>query len=416
MLVALAICRYDLLQARRLVSWMGFLSERSGNRLKSEKLRLIVADDVLPSQQFQSLLDMTKVIFGDVLAVSTVDRGVGWPGAANDMFQMALFAAENWGESVFFMEPDGVPLYPEWFDCILSEYQNSGKPFMGGYVPTPPAHMTGIAVYPPNWVEYAPSLIKVPDSAGWDTYCAEEIYPNAHFTPLIQHVFRRHEPGWSIPGLNALDKRAVLFHQDKHGKLIQLLDDANWGGECARHPFFNYSLSNEHQNTMATKFYKTRNATKAIVAQGGRRFYFAPVETIGGSTPGIYSTEKVDEQILLDDLANNPASGVTEITQEQWEAASKKKWVHPVLSTSKRSSATSVPPQAPIKAAPSGAAAVVAEGRGSMAGDPGAPPGLGAIKDINEVLKVGPVKPAQPAPSGAKPKTAHSKIPRKPQL
>lgn len=396
MLLALAISHADIEQAERLVKWIGFLSEQDGGKMADEAILVVwsVKSSFLrPTDRIDKSLAKT---FGTVIDLVSEEHEVGWPGAANRMFQTALEFAEKGNDSVFFLEPDGVPLCPEWFSRIQLHYDEvSKKPFMGGYVPTPPPHMTGIAVYPPNWRQYAPSLVNVPDSSGWDTYCANEVNPHAHFTPLIQHVFRRHEPGWSVSGLNALDPRAVIFHQDKYGKLIRLLDQANYGGACARHPVFGYETTTSEIQSM-TKFYYVVNATKAVFARG-KRFVFDPVDAFAGSMPGVYATENPNDQELLSDLVQNPTTGVTEITQVEWEKHAKKNWIHPVLATSKHSVTTSQP-QVSLLATPSKKEAVVVAEPLSVGSDPSAPPGLSQIKDINDVLKIDTVTPSQPAP------------------
>jgi hypothetical protein len=410
MLLALAICDRDILQAERLVKWIGFLSEQDGGSMKEKEILLAIARTV-DSERAANLSKLSREIFQRVTEIEMEDPGCGWPGAANFMFSGVLLAIEgHYKAPAFFLEPDGIPLVPEWFYCIEKAYEVHGKPFLGGYVPTPPPHMTGIAVYPPDWRTYAPSLVRVPDSAGWDTYCADQVNPNCHFTPLIQHIFKRHEPGWSIPGLNALDKRAVIFHQDKQGKLIRLLDEANFGGACARHSLFSYTTDTADERVMI-KFYSTVNATKAIVSNSGKRFLFDPVESFAGSVPGVYASENPGDQQLLDDLAQNPTTGVREIDQKEWERLAKKNWSHPVLATLRRSDGTSLWPtngllnrprpaqqmQTPITPTPSRKAAEVVAEPLSTAGDPTAPPGLAQIKDINEVLRVDNVQPAQPA-------------------
>lgn len=413
MLLALATCHLDVSQAERLVKWIGFLSEQGPGRMTEEQFLLVASRESTKLPQYESILDLSAVIFDGAYSVVPPEREQGWPGSANSMFLAAAEFAEKAEVPLLFLEPDAIPISRAWFSVIGEEYAQCGKPFLGGYVPTPPPHMTGIGVYPSIWRQYAPSLANVPDSAGWDTYCAGEVNPHCHFTPLIQHVFKRHEPGWSIPGLNALDKRAVLFHQDKQGKLIRLLDESLYGWACARHPLFSY-LSHTQEERSMTKFYATVNATKAIVARGGYRFIFDPVEAFAGSMPGVYATEIQAEQDLLDDLAQNPVTGVREIDQQEWEKLAKKNWIHPVLTTSKRSSETSLPAmpgsrptptQTPILPTPSRKAAVVVAEPVSAVGDPNAPAGLSQIKDINEVLRMDTVQPSQPPPTGAKSKT-----------
>lgn len=393
MLLGLATCASDYQQAVRLVKWMGFLSERHGGSLSHRHLLLSISSDI----SGETIVDLANRIFARVTPIVLDESGAGWPGAANEMLISILRAAD---EPVLFLEPDAILITHDGLDKIETEYGQNGKPFMGGYVPTPPPHMTGIGVYPPNWEVLVPKLARIPESAGWDTYCAEEIAAHCHFTPLIQHIFRRHEPGWSIPSLNALDPRAVIFHQDKRGKLIRMLDEARYENACAQHSIFSYV---ETKETAMTRFYLTANATRPVFTSL-KKFMFDPIAAFAGSTPGVYATDIVTEQLALSDVSLNPTSGVSEITQAQYEERTKKKWLHPVLRTLQPSNVTlnraARPPVGPLSATPSRQAAEVVEGRSTGAGDD--PLGIGPVKDINEILKVDTVVPSQPAPIGGR--------------
>lgn len=184
-------------------------------------------------------------------------------------------------------------------------------------------HMTGIAVYGRNWRQVAPMLVTCPPHDAWDTWSGPTVLPHAHLNRLIQHVFRRHDRGWVVPSLGILDREAVVFHQDKQGRMIGLLDAERYGSECSAHPLFNYVTVNKSDNVMR-KFYSAQNVTKAIVAHG-KRFKFEAVGIHGGAVNGAYSTEVEDEQVALEDLTCNPSTGVTEVSQEEWENATKKR-------------------------------------------------------------------------------------------
>lgn len=129
----------------------------------------------------------------------------------------------------FYVEPDAIPLRKDWIDLIEAEYANAGHRYMGARVQVPetPVHMSGIGVYPedlavtgPNfmqprlaqfgerWVEAAFNLAGAPDALA-----------DFHETPLIQQVFR----GPVIQALDEVRPDAAIFHNDKSGKLIYLL-------------------------------------------------------------------------------------------------------------------------------------------------------------------------------------------------
>lgn len=396
MMLTLAICDRDLSQALRLVKWIGFLSSKNGNSMLEESCLLVVAQRAARRAQFKELCWIASKIFREARCfVPPSEHEVGWPGSANWMFSQALLhIEEHFMEDCFFLEPDGIPLTPEWYDKWLGEWadaRSNGKSFLGGHVPHTTPHMTGIAIYGADWRDLAPMLVQSPDHDAFDCYGAPQLMAHAQFTPLIQHVFRRHDPGWAVPSVGILDRRAVLFHQDKKGVLFPMLDAARFGGECADHPLFGYRNSYTQPAAMR-RFYSCANATKTWKSHG-YPFVFDKLEAFGGSIPGVFTTEFEGEQNALADLASNPVSGIREISQEEWEQMTKKKWVPLTSSASKRSS--EILPGAPILATPSQSPAVLVE-------EP-LPPSTDisgatrpAIKDIDEVLKVSSVVPSEP--------------------
>jgi hypothetical protein len=415
MKLVIAVSHVDLMAALRQMAWIGFLSERHGNSMLNESLLLVVSRRAAGYSRFKQLCWLSARIFGESRAfVPDEEHETAWPGAANWMFSQALCHAEHFfpGEDIFFLEPDGTPLFPHWYDKIQEEWmvaQENGKNFMGAYVPHDHSHMTGIAVYGHNWRTVAPSLVTSPDRDAWDTWSAPEVVPNCHFVKLIQHVFRRHEPGWSVPSLAILDKDAVLFHQDKKGKLVYMLDHAYHGGECAAHPLFGYSsLSNEER--AMRRFYYAQNVTRAIVAHG-RRFQFEALDCHGGSVPGAFSTDLEADQAALSELTSNPTTGVVEISAEEWENCTKKKVPQaPSTSTSKPSSG--ILPQAALLPTPSKSPAVLVAEPSAVTKE--AAPG-GPIKDIADVIKTDTVQPAQTANIGTKlPRPENKKKPVSP--
>lgn len=403
MKLVLLVSHVDLTQALRLMCWIGFLSSKNNHSMLNESLLLVVSKRATHYSRFKQLAWLSARIFGEARCyVPEVEHEVGWPGAANFGFAQALSHVEQFfSDDIFFLEPDGTPVTPDWYDVIQEEWATgrpAGKNFMGAYVPHSPSHMTGIAVYPKDWRRFAPSLVTCPDHDAWDTWSAPEVVPQCHFVKLIQHVFRRHEPGWSIPALGILQPETVLFHQDKQGKLIYLLDQAHFGYECRGHPLFGYStLTNE--TIVMRKFYQAANVTRAIMAHG-RRFNFQATDIIGGSVPGAYTTEIESEQTALCELTGNPATGVTEISQQEWETLTKKKAPSPPSSSTYKPSSGTLP-QAALLPTPSNSPAVLVAEPNS-AGSKGAGAPKGPIVDIADVIRTDTVQPAQTANIGTK--------------
>jgi hypothetical protein len=133
-------------------------------------------------------------------------------------------------EGFFWMEPDAIPLKPDWKNKIEEEHWQKEKPF------TLPSieglskfdHASGIGIYPPNVAEFVPRE-KLPHPYAAFDYWLYSKFPHAiNFTRLIQHsygvysqhrrkIVRRH----SFPMDNALIRDdALLWHSDKNQDLI----------------------------------------------------------------------------------------------------------------------------------------------------------------------------------------------------
>jgi hypothetical protein len=226
-------------------------------------------------------------------------------------------------------------------------------------------------------------LATAPDHEGWDIYAAPQVVPHCHFTPLIQHIWRN--PAVS---LGLLSKEAVVFHQDKVGRLIQLLDEAHYARRCRHSKQFSYAV--ERQPVM-TKYYRAENTNRAIKHQG-HAFVFEPYECFAGTWRGVYQTDKESEQIALDDMAQNPSVALWEIDETEYARCVQKKtpsqyWVHG--------------PRAPKVPQPENhgrAAAVVVEPKPVPAPMPVSAP-VKVVDNLDDALQVGNVSPSQPPPA-----------------
>jgi hypothetical protein len=149
-----------------------------------------------------------------------------WHHAAR--FMQSLY--RNW----LWMEPDAVPLKPQWLDVLQSVYDNCRQPFCGPVVPGA-GHMNGTAIYPANTPDLLPRTMSHTNNA-WDVECREEMH---HQVKDIGHIFfcawgvkdghlnpLEGEPPSFPPGsplLNQIPKTAVVFHRSKDGSLIDRL-------------------------------------------------------------------------------------------------------------------------------------------------------------------------------------------------
>src|SRR5580658_5611131 len=151
----------------------------------------------------------------------------GYFGSPNQMFKRALEYVElNFpGQPMLWCEADTVPMHRGWVQEIESEYLTRGKPFMGDFVYGQINHMSGNAVYPPNWRELAPSLAALPgpdERWGWDSQCAKETLPQAAKSATIKQVWRP-DPFTAANHKSIVPPMTALFHQDKTGTLIDVL-------------------------------------------------------------------------------------------------------------------------------------------------------------------------------------------------
>jgi hypothetical protein len=144
---------------------------------------------------------------------------------------VAAFGRTSW----LWMEPDAIPLKPQWLEVLSQEYIKGGRPFAGPVVPRR-GHMNGTGIYPANTPEYIPRALNRMDS-GWDVHMKPEMIRFCHdLAPLYQHVWgvldRKLDPlngpsptfeGNNKHLISQIDPSAVIFHRCKDGSLIKLL-------------------------------------------------------------------------------------------------------------------------------------------------------------------------------------------------
>jgi hypothetical protein len=150
-----------------------------------------------------------------------------WQHAARFMHKLY----RNW----LWMEPDAIPLKPNWLTTLQTIYNYSHQPFVGPMVEGA-SHMNGTpTIYPANTPELLPRTMSHCENA-WDTEAGDEMRGKTKDIGHIAVAF------WGIkdgrlnplegespyfpagsPLLNQIPKTAVVFHRDKHGSLIDRL-------------------------------------------------------------------------------------------------------------------------------------------------------------------------------------------------
>ncbi len=229
LVVVLPVARPDYHLACRWLKWVKALNDLRGDGALVHGLVVFGARSLSELQQ-QNLAELAAGIEGGVYVVNPEDYErpeYGYAAAANHMLLQALLLTEKKypGHPMLWCEADTVPMRASWVNEIQVEYYHAGRPFMGDFhaqcdIP----HMTGNAVYPPDWRKLAPSLLEVVNKDpewGWDSKCAAETVPQMHKASTIQQIWM--PPRFTNKTIGMVHHETALFHRDKNGSLIDLL-------------------------------------------------------------------------------------------------------------------------------------------------------------------------------------------------
>lgn len=171
--------------------------------------------------------EVLETCFGEVMVEPCNHPQAGWPISCNMAFEaMAWMAYLNLKQPFLWMEPDAVPIQPQWIDSIELAYSHCGQKFMGDFVeiegvmPNGVNHMSGIAVYHWDLPSIAPSIFNNWNVA-WDIASAKHVVGKMARTHLIQHdwvptkQWRRDKVD-----ISCVNPLAVIYHPDKLGVLF----------------------------------------------------------------------------------------------------------------------------------------------------------------------------------------------------
>lgn len=212
--VPVARCEWHL--AMKLLAWMDALRD-------SPEIIVYCAPGVQESER-AALGGVTNC----TVVHATHFKDTGYFGGANNMVKGALdWMEENRaGKAMLYLEADAVPMRSGWFDEILDEYRWSGAFFMGDLHLCALDHLTGNAVYAPDWRRIAPSLAALPGPDpewGWDSSCAQDTLTRAHRAKTIQQIWRPPLPITAQWAAANIRPETALFHQCKDSSLIDVL-------------------------------------------------------------------------------------------------------------------------------------------------------------------------------------------------
>lgn len=223
----------DIQAAKSLMAWI----VRLGG---VEQFDLIIcADSGTPFNQVIELKTIAEKAFKTATIISTEKANKGWPTASNAQWTRAAKWAKENNRAWLWIEPDAIPLSPQWLIKIDSGYEAMSRKYMGciyecqqPYMPE--RIMSGIAVYPPMAIDEIAPLPLTPRA--WDIDAAPVMAGNNGFhTNLIKHLWgQQNLPPVFVEAKDAnspinaftldwLPPECVLFHRDKTHSIIRIL-------------------------------------------------------------------------------------------------------------------------------------------------------------------------------------------------
>lgn len=225
MICILGVSHKDTAQAEK---WLRHVADMHPRETPGEPALIVMLTKACSGQ----MLAMQRAsIKADALVAMCPDEDeAGYPKSASHLFLRSLEYCEKAhpGEPVLWLEPDTLPMRPNWRSEIAAEYAACGKPFMGhierghGF-----AHLAGVAVYPPDWRAKAPRLASVltaPDifwgpglGQAFDTWAAPETVPQTAEARSIQQIWRPPLPITRQWLRRNVRQDCALFHQVKDG-------------------------------------------------------------------------------------------------------------------------------------------------------------------------------------------------------
>lgn len=145
----------------------------------------------------------------------------GWPDGANGMFGSAMTRVSSFQERyecVYWMEPDCVPLAPNWFWNLYLEWKKR-KPGVNIVGCSDGQHITGCAIYHPNIARIMPKISSAGGQA-WDWMYRQDILAMGQHTNLIEN----HYHGQNCDPANA-NGQAAIIHGYKDFSLLNAVAD-----------------------------------------------------------------------------------------------------------------------------------------------------------------------------------------------
>lgn len=251
LLVVLPFHNGDLELAKRLLGWMAEL--KSNNAPHS---LLVAYDASVPADQLKEIGALARACNFSVLkSLSLRVEDKDWRAPNTMFFHISRHIQHTMRVPFLWLEPDSVPLTPNWLDNLARAYDTCPTLYMGAFIKCsdpglPPLHMTGCGIYPNHAHDLLAKFCDAKAENAWDMGMATEMCVNgcATDTKLIQHFYGqkdlaptfvlKKEAGQEHP-INCLDvgflsQSASIFHRCKDGTLIPVLRELRKSATVAK--------------------------------------------------------------------------------------------------------------------------------------------------------------------------------------
>lgn len=223
----------DCEKARELLEWI----EKLGHVKAFEVL--LVADAGTSSVACSEIHEVAQRAFKSATLIASPTSVIGWPDGPNSNFSTAATWCAVRSHDFLFMEPDCVPLKPDWLKRITEEWRQSPQSYFMGHIYAvtqpllPERAMSGVAVY----TSVAGKMFEQRHGQAWEITNAGMMVAHGKHTDLILHRFGtvdlpprfvegefdpKQTPPYPIP-FGWIGDKVVLFHRDKSHSLIPIL-------------------------------------------------------------------------------------------------------------------------------------------------------------------------------------------------
>ena len=226
LLIVLGFHSGDAPQAEKFCDWCYYLSDQQ----KDVSVLLVSASDCHAEMQTKIRI-AAEVAFGSVeLFVAPPTERVGKIENTNHLFKSAVeYIASHYKTAWLWVEPDCVPIKPDWITELSLAYNSQPKRFMGSYLKfnvrdEEKRCLARTSIYPPDAIR---DLIHFCNgTVSFSAMAGETIVARSTKSLLIQQIQYDHEKDY-----NKIRENAVLLHSDKSGKLIKHYMDTAKPGE-----------------------------------------------------------------------------------------------------------------------------------------------------------------------------------------